>query len=234
MLEAEGGREMTFSEKLITLRAGRGWSQETLARELGVSRQAVGRWEKGTGLPDAVGLTSLARVFDVDAGWLLDDASEEPEPRRIRRVQLMWYDWAAISVFTLSLLAWRPLYRYVYEFVHVRLIYYPSALFRLFAGCCVWFAGGWSFSALICRFAAGALPRGWARRTLLTAAAVTAALLFAVYAVFCVLSAGVIRGTLPAPWNWFFGRTAMSIVQHPALFLLPGAALSLCAARRAR
>ena len=37
MLEAEGGREMTFSEKLITLRAGRGWSQETLARELGVS-----------------------------------------------------------------------------------------------------------------------------------------------------------------------------------------------------
>ena len=195
MLEAEGGREMTFSEKLITLRAGRGWSQETLARELGVSRQAVGRWEKGTGLPDAVGLTSLARVFDVDAGWLLDDASEEPEPRRIRRVQLMWYDWAAISVFALSLLAWRPLYRYVYEFVHVRLIYYPSALFRLFAGCCVWFAGGWSFSALICRFAAG---------------------------------------TLPAPWGWFFGRTAMSIVQHPALFLLPGAALSLCAARRSR
>lgn len=134
-------------------------------------------------------------MFDVDAGWLLDDASEEPEPRRIRRVQLMWYDWAAISVFALSLLAWRPLYRYVYEFVHVRLIYYPLALFRLFAGCCVWFAGGWSFSALICRFAAG---------------------------------------TLPAPWGWFFGRTAMSIVQHPALFLLPGAALSLCAARRSR
>ena len=39
---------------------------------------------------------------------------------------------------------------------------------------------------------------------------------------------------LPAPWGWFFGRTAMSIVQHPALFLLPGAALSLCAARRSR
>ena len=38
---------MTFSEKLITLRAGRGWSQEKLAGELGVTRQAVGRWEKG-------------------------------------------------------------------------------------------------------------------------------------------------------------------------------------------
>lgn len=32
---------MTFSEKLITLRAGRGWSQERLARELGITRQAV-------------------------------------------------------------------------------------------------------------------------------------------------------------------------------------------------
>ena len=46
-LEAKGDIFMTFSEKLITLRAGRGWSQEKLAAELGVTRQAVGRWEKG-------------------------------------------------------------------------------------------------------------------------------------------------------------------------------------------
>ena len=57
---------MTFSEKLITLRAGRGWSQEKLADELGVTRQAVGRWEKGAGLPDAKSLAALARVFDVE------------------------------------------------------------------------------------------------------------------------------------------------------------------------
>lgn len=68
----------------------------------------------------------------------------------------------------------------------------------------------------------------------MTAAAVTAALLFAVYAVLCVLSTGVIRGVLPEPWSWFFGRAVMSIVQHPALFLLPGAVLSLCAAREAK
>lgn len=88
-------------------------------------------------------------MFDVDAEWLLDEAAKEPEPRRVRRVKLMWYDWAAISVFGLSLLAYRPLYRWAYELSYIRLIYYPGALFQLFAGSCIWFAGGWSFSALI-------------------------------------------------------------------------------------
>ena len=64
---------MTFSEKLITLRAGRGWSQERLAQELGITRQAVGRWEKGSGLPDAKSLMALARVFGVETEWLLDE-----------------------------------------------------------------------------------------------------------------------------------------------------------------
>ena len=73
---------MTFSEKLITLRAGRGWSQERLAEELGVTRQAVGRWEKGAGLPDSVGLTRLAAVFDVAPEWLLDEAARPARGRR--------------------------------------------------------------------------------------------------------------------------------------------------------
>ena len=38
---------MTFGEKLQRLRKGRGVSQETLAAELGVSRQAISRWELG-------------------------------------------------------------------------------------------------------------------------------------------------------------------------------------------
>ena len=42
---------MRFSEKLIRLRAEKGLSQEGLANELGVSRQAVSKWEAGAAMP---------------------------------------------------------------------------------------------------------------------------------------------------------------------------------------
>ena len=42
--------EMKFNEKLQKLRKEKGMSQETLADELGVSRQAVSKWENGGSL----------------------------------------------------------------------------------------------------------------------------------------------------------------------------------------
>ena len=38
---------MKLPEKLVTLRKQRGLSQEALAEQLGVSRQAISRWEQG-------------------------------------------------------------------------------------------------------------------------------------------------------------------------------------------
>ena len=42
--------EMKFNEKLQKLRKEQGMSQEALADELGVSRQAVSKWENGVSL----------------------------------------------------------------------------------------------------------------------------------------------------------------------------------------
>ena len=41
---------MTFGEKLQALRRERGWSQEDLASEIPISRQAVSKWESGGSL----------------------------------------------------------------------------------------------------------------------------------------------------------------------------------------
>ena len=75
---------MTFSEKLVRLRKRAGLSQESLAEALGVSRQAVSRWEQGTTLPDAAKLLPCARLFSVSVDWLLDDSqgweTQEPAP----------------------------------------------------------------------------------------------------------------------------------------------------------
>ena len=65
---------MTFGEKLTRLRKREGLRQEALAEKLGVSRQAVSRWEQSTALPDAAKLLPCAKLFSVNVEWLLDDA----------------------------------------------------------------------------------------------------------------------------------------------------------------
>ena len=43
----KGETPMTFGEKLQALRKARGWSQEELATQINVSRQALSKWESG-------------------------------------------------------------------------------------------------------------------------------------------------------------------------------------------
>ena len=64
---------MKLAEKIVRLRKARGMSQEALAEQLGVSRQAVSRWEVGSALPDAGNVLQLSRLFGVTADYLLDD-----------------------------------------------------------------------------------------------------------------------------------------------------------------
>ena len=55
---------MTFAEKFLKLRNQASLSQEDTAEKLGVSRQAISRWEQGTALPDAFNLSIISKVFN--------------------------------------------------------------------------------------------------------------------------------------------------------------------------
>ena len=48
-----------------------GMTQEFVAHELGVSRQAVSKWEKGTSDPSTHNLIALAELYGVDAATLI-------------------------------------------------------------------------------------------------------------------------------------------------------------------
>ncbi|EIF39057.1 MULTISPECIES: helix-turn-helix domain-containing protein [unclassified Streptococcus] len=56
---------MTFAEKLKTIRKQIGMSQELLAEKIGVSRQAVTKWETGAGIPDIENIIAIANLFNI-------------------------------------------------------------------------------------------------------------------------------------------------------------------------
>ena len=60
-----------FSDKLKVLRNNKGLTQSELAQHLGVTQQAVGRWEKGLTSPDYETLKLLASFFNVSTDYLL-------------------------------------------------------------------------------------------------------------------------------------------------------------------
>ena len=62
---------MTFGEKLQALRKARGWSQEELAQQINVSRQALSKWESGTSVPDTENVVALSRLCGVTTDYLL-------------------------------------------------------------------------------------------------------------------------------------------------------------------
>ena len=72
---------MILADKLIELRTKNGWSQEELAEQLGVSRQAVSKWESGASIPDLDKIIRLSSIFGVSTDYLLKDEIERSEPQ---------------------------------------------------------------------------------------------------------------------------------------------------------
>ena len=68
---------MTFAEKLKSIRKQAGISQEKLAEKLGVSRQAVTKWETDAGIPDIENIKAISALFDISIDELLGNERTE-------------------------------------------------------------------------------------------------------------------------------------------------------------
>lgn len=73
---------MKLNEKIYYLRKQKGISQEILAEKLGVSRQAVSKWETGDAVPEIGKLLSLAKLFGVTTDWLLSEEAIPTEEKK--------------------------------------------------------------------------------------------------------------------------------------------------------
>lgn len=68
---------MTFSEKLKSIRKKAGMSQEKLAEKIGVSRQAITKWETDAGIPDIDNMMALSSLFNISLDELLSNEKTE-------------------------------------------------------------------------------------------------------------------------------------------------------------
>ena len=76
---------MTFSQKLVVLRKIKHLTQDEFASAVGVSRQAVYKWESGQSYPEALKLVEMKLLFGISIDDLLDDTFEIELPKKKRR-----------------------------------------------------------------------------------------------------------------------------------------------------
>ena len=76
---------MTFKEKLVVLRKIKHLTQDEFASAVGVSRQAVYKWESGQSYPEVQKLLEMKLLFGISIDDLLDDTFEIELPKKKRK-----------------------------------------------------------------------------------------------------------------------------------------------------
>ena len=79
---------MTFKEKIVKLRKLKGLTQDEFASAVGVSRQAVYKWESGQSYPEVSKLLEMKVLFNISIDDLLDENYEVilPEKKKRKRI----------------------------------------------------------------------------------------------------------------------------------------------------
>lgn len=92
---------MALHDNLKNARNRMGMSQEIVAEQLGISRQAVTKWELGQSKPSAKNLQALAELYQISSEELLAD-TQQKGPNLILRTNLTRIAIAAQAVFLYS------------------------------------------------------------------------------------------------------------------------------------
>ena len=79
---------MTIGTRIAQKRKEHHWSQEALGDLLGVSRQAIYKWESDTALPEIEKLLALSKLFGVSVDWLLGAAAQDAPQEAVPQEEL--------------------------------------------------------------------------------------------------------------------------------------------------
>lgn len=84
---------MNIGNRISSLRKKHNYSQEQLAKMIGISFQAISKWETGNSSPDIELLSTLSKIFNVSIDYLLDNDPLEEEVIYDSRYQESEYFW---------------------------------------------------------------------------------------------------------------------------------------------
>ena len=76
-------------EKLQKLRKDNNLSQEQLAEKIGVSRQAISKWERGEATPDSDNLICLAKIYNISLDELISSKEDNNMNEESKKTKLM-------------------------------------------------------------------------------------------------------------------------------------------------
>lgn len=91
---------MNFGENLKNIRKERGVTQEKLAEILGVSRQAVSKWESNSGYPETEKLIVISKTLNISIDDLLNDASVMEEKEKTEEIRAVYPPTGKIAITT--------------------------------------------------------------------------------------------------------------------------------------
>ena len=141
--------EMTLEEQIKHYRKQAGLSQEKMAEKIGVSRQAITKWENGTGTPDIANLMALADLFQISLDELLSNEKSEKKQADYIYESRTEYDidgkknfdiklGGAHTVDLKALILDADFFEWLRQNVDRAMQYNPDALAMIVQKCCAW------------------------------------------------------------------------------------------------